>query len=202
MVELFGIIAFNKNISIYFRRIKWKYLKELIIIAISANLILFPIIILNFNTISTVFLLANILASPLLAIIIIFGFIIVFISVICFPIAMFLGYFLNICLEILLLITKFCSNIPFSKIYVTTPNILLVIIYYIFLFIVNSYMTIRMKGYTNFFSKKFIILCINFKNRISTKKILCIILILALILNIVKLIPTDLKVYFIDVEQR
>ena len=76
-----GIVIFNKSITNFFIKLKIKQkIAEALSVTFSAQLMIMPITILNFNTISLTFFISNILASPLLGIIIIFGFISIFIS--------------------------------------------------------------------------------------------------------------------------
>lgn len=126
-----GIIFFNKKIK--FRDLKIKILqkiKEMMIVTLSANIVILPIMMLHYNTLSLTFFVSNILASPILAIVIILGFIVVLLSFILNPISMILGKVLSVFLELLMYIANFSSKLPFSKIYVVTPNILQIILYY------------------------------------------------------------------------
>ena len=81
-----GIIVFypifNKKIEkkrdSFFEKIKIKII-QIILVTISANIMIFPIVLFNFNTLSTVFLISNILVSPIIGIIVFLGFITLFI---------------------------------------------------------------------------------------------------------------------------
>lgn len=78
-----GIILFNKNIL---DRLKFKnnniinYIKESLVVTISAQIFIAPIMLLNFNQFSTLFWLANLLAAPIIGASTIYGFIVIFIS--------------------------------------------------------------------------------------------------------------------------
>ena len=127
-----GIIIFNKNIKEIFVKLKIKNkIAEALSITFSAQLMIMPITILNFNTVSLTFFISNILASPLLGIIIILGFASIFIFFILEPISKILFLILHALLELLIVISKFTANIPGSEILVKTPNIIFAIIYYI-----------------------------------------------------------------------
>ena len=126
-----GIIFFNKKIKFRDSKIKiLQKIKEMMIVTLSANIVILPIMMLHYNTLSLTFFVSNILASPILAIVIILGFIVVLLSFILNPISMILGKVLSVFLELLMYIANFSSKLPFSKIYVVTPNILQIILYY------------------------------------------------------------------------
>ena len=178
-----GIILFNKPFSKLFSKINvkerfigkiLKYIKEMLVVSISANIFIFPIIAFHYNTVSLTFFISNILAGPLLGIIIILGFLVIFISLISVEIAGFLSFLISIPLKLLILVANFSSNLPLSKIYVPTPSILKMIVYYIILF--------------------------NIK-KIFNRKVIAVLLIFVLLFHIIKIIPCDLQIYFIDVGQ-
>ena len=128
-----GIILLNKKIKIKKSKIKIiQKIKEMIVVTLSANIMIIPIMMLHYNTISFTFLISNILASPILGIIIILGFIIVLISFIINPII--IKNILEIFINILITIANFSSKLPLSKIYVVTPNMVQIITYYLAVF--------------------------------------------------------------------
>ena len=86
-----------------------------ILITISANIVIIPIIMYNFNTISLTFFISNLLAGPIIGIIIILGFSIIIISLIFFPIANIFSKILNLLIILFLNTAKACANLPFSK---------------------------------------------------------------------------------------
>lgn len=196
-----GIIVFNKNITNLFIKLKIKEkIAKILSITFSAQLMIVPITVLNFNTISLTFFISNLLASPLLGIIIVLGFISVFISFILQPISKILFFALNIVLELLILISKFTSQIPYSLILVKTPNIVFAIIYYILILFLNYIFFIK-ENPTRRFQRK-IIKIITIKNiKKVIKKVAIVLLIILLFTNLIKMINPKLKIYFIDVGQ-
>lgn len=196
-----GIIVFNKNITNLFIKLKIKEkIAKILSITFSAQLMIMPITVLNFNTISLTFFISNLLASPLLGIIIVLGFISVFISFILQPISKILFFALNIVLELLILISKFTSQIPYSLILVKTPNIVFAIIYYILILFLNYIFFIK-ENPTRRFQRK-IIKIITIKNiKKVIKKVAIVLLIILLFTNLIKIINPRLKIYFIDVGQ-
>lgn len=196
-----GIVIFNKSITNFFIKLKIKQkIAEALSVTFSAQLMIMPITILNFNTISLTFFISNILASPLLGIIIIFGFISIFISSILNPISKILFLILHIFLELLILVAKVTEKIPGSSILVKTPNILFAIVYYILILFFNYFFVIKQNP-TRRFHKK-IIKIITIKNIKNTVKVIVVVfLIMLLLTRIVRIINPTFKIYFIDVGQ-
>lgn len=196
-----GIVIFNKSITNFFIKLKIKQkIAEALSVTFSAQLMIMSITILNFNTISLTFFISNILASPLLGIIIIFGFISIFISSILNPISKILFLILHIFLELLILVSKVTEKIPGSSILVKTPNILFAIVYYILILFFNYFFVIKQNP-TRRFHKK-IIKIITIKNIKNAFKVIAVVfLIMLLLTRIVRIINPTLKIYFIDVGQ-
>lgn len=177
------------GIVIFMRFIKKKqeepkllnYIKQMALVSICANIIIIPIIMNNFNTVSLTFLVSNILASPILAIIVIVGFSIIIISIISHSLSNILVFWLNPILNLLIKISSFCSKLPFAKILVVTPYIFNILFYYtIILYLVNYN---------------------NLKQFIKKKTVILLSIILILSNFIFYILPQDLKIYFIDVGQ-
>jgi len=111
------------------------YIKNIMVVSISAQIMLLPIIAYNYKTISFTFFITNVLTSFLIGIIIIFGFILILISFISLEFAKTLGNIYKLFLSLLLLITENTAKIPFSKVYIKSPYMLEIIIYYISIFV-------------------------------------------------------------------
>lgn len=205
-----GIIFFSKlikksnkdEVRIYVKVIN--YLKELIAITIFANIFVIPIMIYNFNTISLVFVISNLIAGILVGPITIGGFILIIISLINFKFAYVIGVPYNILLQLLIQSTKVTSLIPFSEVLVPTPNIIFIIIYYLILFLFILYKFLNNRYLNRFLVKKILkhikklfgFLKKNFKIILIYN-----IIFITLFFLIPRIIPKDLKIYFIDVGQ-
>ena len=202
-----GIVAFNKVISNFLKKIFKvknneskvrnnnkkvrilnkdkiiKYIISAISVTISANLTIIPIMIFNFNTLSFSFILSNLLAGPILGVIVIFAFILIFLSVIFKSILIPLFILLNLLVKILIKIASFCASLPFSRVYIPTPNLFFMICFYIIL------------GIIKYIHDK----------KINTKKYLALLFIFIIILNFVFPILAsnrkNLEINFIDVGQ-
>lgn len=160
-------------------------ISKVISVILSAQTMIIPIMIINYHTISLTFLFANILVTYIIGIIIILGFICAFLSLISLEIAEFISIFLSVLLKILIYIAKFFGDIPLSKIYVPTPSMLSVVLYYILILM-------GMVPHDSTIGKCYIS---------KIKKILIILLIITLIFNNYIYIPQNLKIHFIDIGQ-
>ena len=109
------------------------YIKESISVTISANIVIIPIMMYTFNTISFSFVISNLIAGAILGIIVLYAFALIFLYIVLHKFISPLFIILNIMLKILIFIAHICSLIPFSKIYVVTPNVVLIIFFYLFL---------------------------------------------------------------------
>ena len=201
-----GIIISNKIYNKSCSKAKNKifiYLKEIILITLFANIFVIPIIIYNFNTISLTFIISNLVAGVLIEPITIGGLLIIVLSFLDIKIACLISVPYNILLRILDFTSKIVSKISFSQIIVPTPNIFVIFLYYViilFLFISIYFI----KQYNNrFLIKKLMKIyttCFEIF-KINIKKNLIIFCALLVIIQLLKTIPRDLKIYFIDVGQ-
>ena len=133
-----GIVAFNKVVTNQIEQLSNKinnYIKESISVTISANIVIIPIMMYTFNTISFSFVISNLIAGAILGIIVLYAFALIFLYIVLHKFISPLFIILNIMLKILISIAHICSLIPFSKIYVVTPNVVLIIFLYLFLYL-------------------------------------------------------------------
>ncbi len=159
-----------------------RYILNIVISSVAAQIFIFPIILYIFGTISLTFIFSNLLIIPLSTVITIIG---LFIMICPLPI---FG-FVEPLIELTINIVGFFSNIGISKIYCIIPNIKEIIIYYV-MSIYLYYMLKRDYIYKikHFFRKY--------------KEIIVIILLLSIGTSyIYKNIPKDLYINFIDVGQ-
>ena len=108
---------------------------DIALVTVSANIVIFPIVLYYYSTISTTFLLSNLLVSCIIGIILIFGIVIIILSYICFSISNILGIVEKILIDILLQIANIIGGIPFSQVYFITPQPFMIIVYYLFLYL-------------------------------------------------------------------
>lgn len=158
-----------------------------ILITISANIVIIPIMLYNFNTISLTFFISNLLAGPIIGIIIILGFSIIIISLIFFPIANIFSKILNLLIILFLNTAKACANLPFSKIFIITPTLKFIFLYYCLLVFIIIKERIQIR--------------INIKLRNKVIAILIILVIINPIKYFSNIKQSNLKIYFVDVGQ-
>lgn len=203
-----GIVVFYNPLKKYFIKNEHKKgkanisklkvkVQEMILLTISANIIIFPIIMYHFNNISLTFFISNLLASPIMGILILLGFATIILSYIFYEFAKLLVIPLNFLLKLFMQIAIFSSNLPFSKILVSTPKSIWIILYYCFIFLLLFYKKIKEKKRKRRIEKKLLLKI----RKIKKKKIIAILLILTTIGLLYKQIPQNLNIYFIDVDQ-
>lgn len=174
----------NTKINKYIKKIG-DYIKQIIIVALSTNLMIFPIIMYHFNTLSLTFFISNLLAFPILGICIILSITLIVIIIIINPLAHFFSYFIQPFLNFLIHIGNISSKLPFSQVLVPTPKIWQIILYYILIIYI-----ILIKKYRHI---------LKFEN----KKIISSIIIFTLFFSyIFPIFPVHkLEIHFIDVGQ-
>lgn len=216
---IIGIIIFNKSILRSFKNIKidnkiYKYkirpkfqnfvdkVKEIISISFSVQLFILPIIIYNLNMFSPYFLISNLILSIFIGPIVIVGFLFIFVVLINVQMANIFSKIIKLGVQILIAISKL-GDLPKAKIYVATPNLFWIIIYYliiiVILFIYNIYSC--KEPNKTYMRVRNIVALIKSKlreNKVKVKKTLVFII---LFFIIVKFVPENLKIYFVDVGQ-
>lgn len=174
-----GIIIFIKRIQEKKSNSKVvNYIKQMALVSIYANIIIIPIMMYHFNTVSLTFIISNIMASPILGIIVINGFLFIITSITVKPLTRLIAIFIKPILSILIKISQICSKLPFSNILVVTPYMFNVISYY-----------------------AIILYCIKSKKNNKCKIIICLLIVLILINFIIYIFPQKLRIFFIDVGQ-
>lgn len=143
-----GIVLFQKRIS---KWIKGKIVKifpkiiDILSVTISANLAIMPIMAFQFNTISFTFWISNLLAGPLLGIVIILGFSLYLTSFVSVTLSSMIAFPLKYLLYLLMEIAKFFSQIPFSSIIIRTPFLFEIVIYYFVIFVICHFSSFKRK---------------------------------------------------------
>ena len=218
-----GIILLNKTFLRIFNKIRFeKYILnrkiinivskiiEILTVTISASVVVFPIMLYNFNLFGTYFLITNLFASIIIGPITIFGTVIVIISFVFLKIGKLLSVILEISLNTLVFVSNF-SKLPFSKIYITTPKISMIIFYYVLIIFFNyiykiynnrnlSLTQIRFRNLIALYKYKIKEI---YNNKKSRKKFISILILIVFCFNIYNffIIKRELKIYFVDVGQ-
>lgn len=204
-----GIVLFQKFISKNFleKIIKSKKIIEILSVTISAQLIVLPISIIQFNTLNIYFVLSNLILGFLIGPIMICSFIFLICLIINIKISKIFSPILQIAIKILLLISKI-SKLPYSIIYIPTPTIIEIVIYFLaintFFFTYYIYKTKNITSTIKRFKNTIAMIKFYIKYRISKKektRIKTISIIIISVLLIIQIIPKNLTIHFIDVNQ-
>ena len=214
-----GIVCFNKNVYNFLRKLKIrnkkiKYrinrkfilfmdkIKEILSVTLSAQIVILPILLFNFNILGIYFFISNILVSVIIGPIIIVGFVCILISFISIEIAKILSIFMSVGIQILISISEI-SHLPFSKIYIPTPKVWQIVIYYICVIVINKiYISFNLKepDFTSIRIRNLVAL-LKFKFRQNKNKVLKVLIVFVLLVFILNTIPQKLKIHFVDVGQ-
>lgn len=175
-------------------------IKDNLSVMFSAQILILPIMIYNFNIIGTYFIISNLLVSVIIGTTIFLSILLVTSSFIFFPISKIFSHILTILLQLLIIISNI-SKLPFSKIYIPTPSIVSIILYYVTIYILNFLDNVYSKESDSYYRIRNLIAIFKYrirKNRLRVKKVIIATFVLMIIINI---IPKNLKVHFIDVGQ-
>ena len=160
-----GIIVFYKNIKHFLDELKFlkdnvrirqskliskivNALKEMLSVTISAQIMILPVMLYHFNMMGIYFIITNILVSSIIGPIMFLSVIFVIMSCIHLEISKCIPIFLSLGIEGLIQIPNL-AKFPFSKIYVVTPSILFIIIYYIIVLVSNQIYVIYTSKHVN-----------------------------------------------------
>ena len=225
-----GIIIFNPTVKRFLDNIKFiknkdikiiETVKEILSVTISAQLMIFPIMIYHFNILGIYFIIANLLVSIIIGPITIISIVCIIFSFINLTISKCFSIFLSCGIESLIQISKL-SNLPFSKIYIPTPKISTICVYYILVLLFNKLYIIytnkkntntekRVKNIISLFKYKMyqnkqniIFACKNVKDRknylLLFSKIYKVIIILVIFI-VTNFLNQRLEIYFLDIGQ-
>lgn len=215
-----SVLKFLKNINVknktykYFIRPKIKKqldkIKEIISVSISVQIFIFPILILNMNKFNLYFLLSGLILSIVIGPIVIIGFLfILFVLIktgaegsISFLLLNLFKIIIKISAKILIGISNI-GKLPFSKIYIPTISLFLIIIYYLIIsviFAIYSIYSAKNLTWTQIRVKNLIAIG-KMKLRNNKKHIKKIVATILIIIFVIIKIPKNLKIYFVDVGQ-
>ena len=132
LLDIGMLLSFGGTIGIVvFSKMGKKYTKnkiaEVLWVCFSAQIIIMPITLYFFNTLNLTFFLSNLAVSSLFVLIIFTGFITLFLSYLCMPLASIAGEILHLMIIVFQMIAAFFANLPFSNITVITLPIWLIV---------------------------------------------------------------------------
>ncbi len=205
---ILGIKLFYNFLDLIFKHfLKFnKIFNEIIkvsIMSICVQIMIFPIIIYNFNTISCLFLVSNIIVFLFIDKIIILGYLSLLLSFINFNISLFFSNFNEILISMFLKIVTILNSLPLSNIYVKTPHVISILIYYFILCFVYFF-SIRNKHFVLRLFCSSIFIRIQLKRLyLKIRKIPYILIIIILIFGMFQFKNefSYLDIYFLDVGQ-
>lgn len=171
-----GIVYLNKPVVEFLRKYMNKKIAEMAAITISAQIMVLPITVINFNNISTIFIISNIIAAPLTGAIILLGYANILIGIISIQIAKIIAIFTHSLVQLLIWTAEFTAKIPHANIVTITPHLITIIYYYIFIYAICR------------------------ERRV--KQVSIIFLILIIIIISIDIMPHEFKIHFVDVGQR
>lgn len=179
-----SLVLFYPKIKVYTVH---KYIPEIISDTLAATLAaqvgVIPVTLYYFNNLSIISILSNLLVVPVVQIITIIGFIMVFTGLLNIYGALLVGYINNTFLSFVLFVTETSAKLPFASIKLPTPSLTLILLYYCWLLYL-------LKG------RQLI------KNNPALKKIKWpAIIILAAVFTVSSLLPKPLEITFLDVGQ-
>jgi len=184
----FVVTFFIINLSpilqeLYSKIIIW--IRNPLAVSTAAWIGIFPLSAYFFSKVSMISIISNIFIIPLTGIAVILGFITFFFGLVSISLAGVIANINYLVLNIITLIAKSFSSLPFAFVYVAQPSVLIIILYYLTVFFIIE-----------IFYKKEI------SQNIRKKAVFGILLIILLIIIVQILYPADnLKVTFINVGQ-
>jgi len=183
-IVTFSIINLSPTLQRLFSKIA-VWIKNPLAISIAAWIGIFPLSAYFFTKVSIISIFSNIFIVPLTGIAVILGFATFFIGLVSIYLAGIIANINYLVLNLITLIAKLFSSLPFAFIYVAQPSILVIILYYLtVLFIIKM------------FNEKIL------WQKIKKKAVLIVLSITLIIIIIQVFYPTDnLKVNFINVGQ-
>ena len=168
------------------------FIKETVAITIAANIVLIPIIIYNYNSMSLIFVLSNLIILPILIICVILSLIILITEFISVNLNILIYKLFSLFVNKIVLISNWLSSISIFNVLIVTPSIVSLICFYIAI-ILWIYFE-KNKWVTN-------IILSHIKQFINIKKIVITFVIIIFSFSIYTIKEKNLRIYFVDVGQ-
>ena len=130
-----GILIFSKEIyNIISKYIKISFIAETISLNLSAQIIILPITLYFFNTLSFVGIIANLFIIPVTSILTLLGIILLLISIFSIKLASIFALILNPIINYILIMSDFFSNFEFLNFILPTPKFWMIVTFYVVLY--------------------------------------------------------------------
>lgn len=131
-----GILIFSKEIHSYISKyIKLNFIAETISLNLSAQIVIFPITLYFFNTLSFVGVIANLFVIPVASILTFLGIILLLISVFSIKLASIYSLILNPIIDYILVMSDFFANFEFLNFVLPTPRLWMIVIFYVIVYL-------------------------------------------------------------------
>ena len=180
-----------------------KKVNEMIAVSLSAQIMLLPLLVYHFHTLGIYVLITNLLVSVVIGPIIVLGFLYVIFSFVGEPMTKLIVFLLNGGLDILKGIAKF-SELPLAKIYLSTPKILYIVLYWLGICLVNQVYPIYYLRFLTTTQQRIKNLISLFYYQYCQKRTLyfrVMIFIIFIFFLIFFTFPKNLSIHFVDVGQ-
>lgn len=182
----------------------WLKFEDAFILSISIYLILAPIMVKLFNKLTLLSLFLAIIVGFIVGPIVIIGILIILLSFTKIDFVIYtLVYIENFLIYLILKISNMGANMTFNNITLISPNLFEISFYYLILFNSIYYIKICSKERLNSSELRIknLINLFKYKVRENKKKISFVIIIFIIVLVVLKFIPKNLKIFFVDVGQ-
>lgn len=182
----------------------WLKFEDALILSISIYLILAPIMVKLFNKLTLLSLFLAIIVGFIVGPIVIIGILLILLSFFKIDFIIYtLAYIENLLIDVILKISNFGANMIFNNITLISPNIFEISFYYLILLTSIYYINICSKERLNSSELRIknLINLFKYKIRENKKKISFVIIIFIIVLVVLKFIPKNLKIFFVDVGQ-
>jgi competence protein ComEC len=143
-----GIVTISNKLKKSLQKIiQNDFLTQSFSMTISAQLMIFPLIIYYFHTVSFISILANLLIVPVAGIAIMYGMIILLLNNICVPFSQGFSYCLFCLISYLLKMAELLGSLPGASVMIATPRWWVFVIYYMGIFFWRNprYLTMTIK---------------------------------------------------------
>lgn len=177
-----SLIVYTKRIDCIFAsnlKLLGKYISPIMAVQIG----IFPVTAYHFNNFSLVGFLANLVLIPLLSLIVIAAFILVFIYSISVKFSILLGIILNVFIDISMIIVDILDKFPFTTVNLTSPSLGGILLFYILVLLVLRIIKINLKDFN------------------VSKAILVYLYTLILFISFISYFESQANIQFIDVGQ-
>jgi len=156
------------------------FLRDILAVTLAAQVGVLPVTSFYFNKISIVSLFSNILVVPVLQIVTIIGFIMVFLGQVSIVLSQIIGYINCSFLSLILFVTKIASELPFAVVRIVTPSLIIILIYYIIVFFFLWYKPL-------------------YKPKITFRHYTAVLGVILVVVAIYSFVPKQLEIIYIDV---